>query len=1068
MNQNSHLGVFRVFALALAMFVGVALEAQAQTTTANISGVVKDVSAGVLPGVTVTAVSVETGRSRTSVTDGTGVYQLVALEVGRYEVHAELSGFRPQVVGGVNLTVGKDVQVNLTLEVGTVSTEVTVTASAPLVDTTTVNFSGLVNEKEVKDLPLNGRSYDNLITLNAGTVNYTSQRGGAGVTGSSNLFSVSGRRPQENLFLMNGIPMTGASAQNNLPGGVSGQLLGIDAIREFTVQKDNYSAEFGGRAGGQINVVTMSGSNKFHGSMFEFLRNSALDARNYFDQGDIPSFRRNNFGASAGGPIISDKLFFFANYEGFRQDLGLSQLAFVPDDNARKGFLPDPKNPGQLINVGVAPGIAPFFQLWPEPNGRNLGDGTAELFSHPQQTINENFVTARVDYNLSRSQTLSVTYMGDSGDNFTPAPNPSSATVYDLTMKVATGQLTQVLSDHMVNTIKFGYTNASWHFDAKPTIQVPAELSFVAGTEIGILSIGGGGGAVNAIAAAGAPTTGQDQVTYKNMFTYQDSLQITKGQHLLGFGFSALNNRTDEDTSTPKHGSVSFNGLTEFLQGKFQTFDAVLLHQLYNFRQWQIAWYAQDTIKVNSRLTANLGLRHEIWTGWNEANGHASNFIVGSNGIEPNQPTVGTSPFVQNNGHWLFEPRGGLVWDPTGAGKLAVRGGFGIYYSLQDELGLGIQKNPPFTKRITIQTGTFPLQASADSNIPSAQVAPSSLDPAIHQPRVNRYDFTVQRQLGTSGAISIGYVGSHGYNEAVDVQLNSANPTICSSSAQNCPAGLPDGTKYFLTSTGANLARMNPNLGLGTQSWQYIGHSVYNAMQVEFTGRANGLTVRSNYTLAKSMDITSNWIANDGLGDARGLQDPRNPELDWGLSGFDVRHRLSINTSYEVPGPHAGTIAGAIFRDWQINTIINLQSGNHFTPRVGFPISGNNSGGGDRPSVAAGVNLDDIIIGTTSQWFDPKAFTLPVAGTYGNAGRNVILGPGLATVDLSLVRMIPILSGPRIQFRAEAFNVLNRANFGIPSNVIFNSNGTYSGSAGRITSTSTTSRQIQIGLKLIW
>jgi len=1059
--------------LATVFFLASARSGAAQTTTAGIGGTVKDSSGAVLPGATISVKALETGGERTTVTDTTGRYQIASLSVGRYEVRAELAGFQAQIVGGINLTVGETAAVNFTLSVGALTSEVTVTAEARLVDTSTVSSAGLVGEREVKDLPLNGRSFDNLITLNAGTTNYTSTRAGGGVTGASNLFAVSGRRPAENQFLLNGVPWIGLSATSNEPGGVSGQLLGIDAIREFVVQKDTYSAELGGRAGGQINVVTMSGSNQFRGSIFEFARNSALDARNFFDKGDIPPFKRNNFGGSVGGALIPSKTFFFGNYEGFRQQLGLSSVAIVPDANARLGFLPDPKNPGQLLNVGVAPGIAPYFDLWPLPNGANLGDGTALSFSNPKQTINENFFTGRIDHNLTSTQTLSVNYTRDKGDNFTPSDNPYTASTFDLTMAVASAELKQVLSNTIVNTVRFGYTHATFHFDPKPTVDYQRSLAFIAGSEIGVLGVGGSSAASQspgAITFAGAATSGQNETMLKTQLTYQDNLEINKGAHLIGLGFSAMNIREDMDSATPKNGTASFAGLTEFLQGKLRQFDAVLRSPVYDWRSWQLAWYLQDTVHLSSRLTADFGLRHEIWTGWNEANGHASNYVIAlPSDVLPNTPTVGTSPLVENNGHWLFGPRTGLVWDVDGKGTTAVRAGFGVYYSLQDELGFGLQKNPPFTTRIQLLNTTFPLNLTRDSNVPAAVVAPSTTDPYLHTPRVNRYGVNLQRQVGSAMAVSIGYVGSHGYNEEIAAQTNSAAPIICSSAAANCPAGLPDGTRYFLTASGAGLPRKNPTLGAATQPFFFLGHSDYNALQLEFTGRAGrGVRFRGNYTLSKSNDISSTLSANDGTGDSATAQDATNIDGNYGPSAFDVRHRVSFNATYEVPAWSGGGIARVILANWQVNGVVNAQTGIPFTPLVGFDIAKDSSGGGsERPNVAPGADLSQVI-GTPQQWYDPKMFVLPTPGTYGNAGRNSLRGPGQVTVDASLFRLVPLSAGMKLQFRLEVFNLLNHTNFGLPGGTIFNSNGTYSGSAGLIKSTATTSRQVQLGIKMIW
>ena len=403
--------------------------------TASIAGKVEDPSGASVPGATVTVKNTETGSARTVSTDGTGNYRVLSLAVGGYEVKTEKPGFKTVVQTGIHLAVGQEALVNMKLEVGEVVQEVTVSAETPLVNTTTAPVSGLVGERQVKDLPLNGRSFDNLITLNPGTVNYSAMKtGGTNGTGAGNYFSVAGRRPLENLFLLNGIEYTGSSSIGITPGGVSGQLLGIDAVREFNVVSDAYSAQYGKRAGGQISIVTQSGSNSFHGSAFEFLRNSKLDARNFFDQGPIAPFKRNQFGGSGGGPLRKDKLFVFGNYEGFRQRLGISDLTLVPDENARRGVLPTP-----VANVN--PAMLPFFSFWPLPNGRNLGAGIAESFSNPKQSIREDFGTLRADQTLSAKDTLSEAYTIDDGSNLTPQVDPLFATVTNLRRRRALAAL---------------------------------------------------------------------------------------------------------------------------------------------------------------------------------------------------------------------------------------------------------------------------------------------------------------------------------------------------------------------------------------------------------------------------------------------------------------------------------------------------------------------------------------------------------------------------------------------------------------------------------------------------
>ena len=378
--------------LVLGLLVAVgSISAWAQVS-ASVVGTVKDVSGAVIPGATVTVRNVETGTARTVKTDDRGYYRALSLPVGQYEVAAEKTGFNRHLNTGITLVVGQEAVVNLSLEVGEVQQAVTVSAEAPIVNTTTSSTAGLVGEREVKDLPLNGRSFDNLITLNPGTTNIQSSfkdNNGANPMGA--MFDINGRRFNDNMFLLNGIEYTGSALSGNTPGGASGQMLGIDAVREFNVQSSTYGAEYGKRAGGQIIIVTTSGTNQLHGTAFEFLRNSALDARNFFDPSK-PQFRRNDFGGALGGPIRKDKTFIFGNYEAYRQSLSLTSVAFVPDANARRGFLPTGPG-GSLVNVGLAPGMAPYFAIYPEPNGRELGGGIAQAISSGINPVTENFGT---------------------------------------------------------------------------------------------------------------------------------------------------------------------------------------------------------------------------------------------------------------------------------------------------------------------------------------------------------------------------------------------------------------------------------------------------------------------------------------------------------------------------------------------------------------------------------------------------------------------------------------------------------------------------------------------------
>ncbi|MGH9454062.1 MAG: carboxypeptidase regulatory-like domain-containing protein, partial [Terriglobia bacterium] len=403
----------------------------------SITGAVTDSSGVPVAGANVTIQNLETNSLRKVTTNQGGRYNAPSLQAGQYSVEAELPGFKSEIRTGIRLVVGQQAVVDLKLQLGEVKQQVTVKGDASPVNTTTSQTSGLVGERQVKNLPLNGRSYDELVTLNPGIVNYTAARsGGVGVSNSAvgNMFAVSGHRPQENLFLLNGIEYTSASEINTTPGGASGQLLGVDAVREFNVVTDTFGAQYGKRPGAQVSIVTASGSNAHHGSLYEFLGNSGLDARNFFDRGSIPAFERNDFGGSVGGLIRKDKTFFFTNYEGYRQRLNVSDVTLVPDNNARNGYLPNSN--GALQNVGVDPSVAPFLALWPVQNGPELGGGIAESFSHPLQTVREDFGTTRVDHTFSEHDALSGVYTIDDSADLTPTVNPLSRNAESLREQV--------------------------------------------------------------------------------------------------------------------------------------------------------------------------------------------------------------------------------------------------------------------------------------------------------------------------------------------------------------------------------------------------------------------------------------------------------------------------------------------------------------------------------------------------------------------------------------------------------------------------------------------------------
>jgi hypothetical protein len=1050
---------------------------------ATLSGRVEDPSGNTVPDATVTVTSTETGAKRMVTTDAAGTYRVLSLAVGGYEIKAEKPGFKTALRQGISLAVGQEAVINLRLEVGDVVQEVTVTAEAPIVNTTTASVSGLVGERQVKDLPLNGRSFDNLITLNPGTVNYTGMRSDPSAgSGSGNSFSVAGRRPSENLYLLNGIEYTGASNAGITPGGVSGQLLGIDAVREFNVVSGTYSAEYGKRSGGQVNVVTQSGTNQLHGTIFEFLRNSALDARNFFDYGideRIPAFRRNQFGGALGGPLKRDKLFAFGNFEGFRQRLGLSNVTIVPDLNARQGILPNDQ--GVLAQAaGLNSAMLPYMAFWPLPNGPSLGRGLALSYSSPKQSINEDFGTTRLDYTRSDKDSFSGSFTVDVGDNLTPQANPLFGSTIHLNSQVASLQETHIFSPQFLNTARVGYSRAEFASNQPPLVPFPAALSLVVGRIPGRMTVSG-------MTSAG---TGFTPYTRSNrtLFTYADDVQLVKGKHQINIGAWFQRLRLNELQANFQAGNVGFNSLALFFQGRAASFTAGLTPTPLGWRAWEGAWYVQDSVNVRENLQVRLGLREEFATRWTEHHGRASNYVFGPNGALLSDPRVASSGFTENNAKALWSPRVGLAWDPFGQGKTSVRAAFGIHYSFMETPGFMLDKTYPFNPVTSFQNvliptvvplvpGTKPLPPCSGSvPQPCGTYGPWSMQSDLETPTVISWNFGIEQQLTASMALHLGYLGSRGYHGIIFADANSIAPARCTDAA-GCRSGgvgstvgtVPNGAEYIPVTT-----LPNPFLG-AANFWFSEGNASYNAFQIDLSKRLNkGLQFRTNYTFAKGLDTLAEIAGSQAANEAQSIMNPYDIRRDWGPSASSVRHQFSGNISYQLPfGSNqpilstAGSVIGYFVSGWQVNAIITALSGFPVTAQVGFNRSGAAFGAnGERPDLNPAFT-GPVVLGRVERWFDVNAFRLQTPGTYGNAGRGLFTGPRLTTSDVSVSKNTPIGEKTNLQFRAEVFNILNHANFGNPNSTAFTAAGV-NASAGLITRTITTSRQIQFGLKYIF
>ena len=1068
----------------------------AQAPAASITGRIEDAAGAGIGGATVRVRSPETGVTRVAASDEAGNYRVLLLSIGAQEVTAEKTGFRPAVRTGIRLLVGQEAVVNLRLEVGEFIQQMAVMEETPLINTTTAPVSGMIGEREIKELPLNGRSFDYLITLNPGTINYSALKSPQTSTSNGNIFSVAGRRPMDNLVLLNGIEYTGSSQLAITPGGVSGDLLGIDAVREFNVLTDAYGAAFGKRAGAQVIVVTQSGSNALHGSMFEFLRNSALDARNFFDQGPPPPFRRNQFGGAAGGPLKKNRVFLFGNYEGFRQRLAVSNVSVVPDAQVRQGLFPNAAGQyTQVANLNRA--MLDYMSFWPDPNGAELRTkpdglptGTALSYNNPRQAIREDFANLRADYARGRD-TLSAAYTIDDGNSIIPLADPLFGSYVSLRAQVASLQETHIFSPNVLNTFSAGFSRAGFSYDSFPLTVFPSNLSFVTGGGPGGIVIGGGATTTGlaAITAAG-PNNAANVWNRRNLFTYMDGLQIAKGRHQISAGVWFQRLRDNENTASRRLGQASFASLQTFLQGTVTSFQVLPNPNELGWRSLFGAWYFQDAIQLRRNLTLQVGIRHEFTTGWNEVSGRAANYVTGPDGVLLTDVRLGRSVFTENNAKRLLGPRVALAWDPFGNGKTAVRAGFGTYYTLIDALSFLLNSLPPYNGSISL-TGSslFPFTplvpgapvAPSCQGIPTPSCtvyAPQGIQANAKTPTVQEWNLAIEQQLWRNTAIRVAYVGSFGYHGLLSIDPNSIPAQICSSAGGCISGGVAAAAARGAVPQGAEFIpvglRPNPSLS-GGFFWFTEGNSSYNALQVDLNHRfSGGLQFRANYTWSKNLDLNSALTGAQANNQPQMVMNRNDLRRDWGLSALNATSQASISGRYELPfgaGKRwrrgAGGIEDKLIGGWQLSGIATLLSGFPITPQLGSNRSGDgDTRNPDRPSVEPAFS-GPVLLRLQTQWFDPKAFALPAAGTFGNLGRGTLTGPGLANVDLSLLKNTRLSERTTLQFRSEFFNALNRSNFGTPNPIVF-AGTSISSSAGLITSTSTMSRQIQFGLKLIF
>ena len=1124
-----------LFVLGLTLFP--AMQARAQVSGATLLGTVTDTSGAVIPGVMIAIKNTATGVVRNLTTDEAGFYSAPNLQAGSYEVTASAAGFNRVVQSNITLTVGAQQQLNISLKVGEIAQVVEVTEAAPQVQLSSSTISSEINSKQILEMPLNGRSWNDLAALVPGVNAIESQvpfENGAirGNRGFGNQLTISGGRPTQNNYRLDGNSITDYAMGG--PGSVLGVNLGVDAIQEFAVVTGNYSAEYGRTSGGIVNAVSKSGTNTFHGDVYEFFRNQVLDANDFFSNAagqPRTLYRRNQFGAAAGGPIIKDRTFIFGDYEGIRQAEGIpSSNSTVLSDAARTGHLAN----GTVVQVD--PAIQQFLRLIPHANGAVNGDQGNFVYS-PPAVIHENYYTGRIDHKISDKDSVFGTYTYDDTPFNTTDGFGNHTILSQTTRHIGAIEETHVFNPGLVNSARLGY-NRNAVINSQPVKSLnPADgdsgLSMLPGFGAPVMFISG-----FARTFGGLPP-GFTHHNWDSIQFYDDAF-LTRGTHSLKFGFALERMRYTPFSLYQPNGLVRFNGsktgysVQDFLTNQPSSIEGGLPVGVSSrgFRQTLFGGYVQDDWKVRRNLTLNVGLRYEMTTVLNEVQGKTTTLRNISDPLPycgSSAPTAtdvyygkpgcaGVGPFFTSNPTTLnFEPRFGFAWDPRGDGQMAVRGGFAVfdvlplpgYFFTQSWMPFfltGTVTNTPATPwKMTygVTPGT-PGSAysyfgrvndpTCTSPLGNCSLTGSYVEPNPKRNYVEQWNINFQRQISSSLTATVGYVGSHGLH--LLIRGDDFDMVI----PQHTSAG------WLWPANSTIKSRINPNFGL-IRGMKWNTSSSYNAVQFNVQKRlSHGFQFGGNYTYSKSMDNDSATIAGDAFSNSITTWFWFAPSISWAPSDFNFTHTASFNGIWQIPassslhGP-----AAALLRGWQVGGIFKANSGVPTTPLIsGDPMNVRNSGsdtfgipdkipGRDPINHNFKSNPGGVFLG----YINPSAYRVPMAtpeiasqcvpfsqvpgscsNLLGNAGRNSIVGPNVYTVDASMLKNFAVKEKTTVQFRTEFFNALNHANFTPPlpffgsSNAqIFNANGTLKSgvSTGALQQPLVTRpRTIQFALKLIW
>jgi Carboxypeptidase regulatory-like domain/TonB dependent receptor-like, beta-barrel/TonB-dependent Receptor Plug Domain len=1062
MHPNLSKMIRRLSPLASALVCFCAIAAAQELTTGSVVGLVREESGSVVSGASITITNRATGARRVVTSGETGEFSIPGLAPALYDLKVERSGFRAYLVEGLELKINQVARLEVRLQVGAITEAVTVTGGAALLETDTSAVGQVIDSQRVRELPLNGRNLTQLAALSAGLSSKSFERG-TQYGGRDQYVTVEGGRDSSTNYLIDGV-MARSLRFNNLS-----LQLNIDAVQEFKVNRNSFSAEFG-QGQSVVTAVTRSGSNDIHGNVYEFLRNDNLDARKFFDA-QKPEFRRNQFGVTAGGPIIHSKAFFFGAYEGLREAKGTTLFGTVMDPKLLTGDLSSistsiidpttgqPFSGNRIPDVRISKFAKGYNKYFPAPN--NAGANNYRRVDNFLDSYNS--VTGRFDQNLSSRHTLFERYVWYEGSRtspgtFTNTDNPQNG-------QNLSAQSTFTVTPQLVNEFKLGY-NRAIHF------VLPINPGGNPVQELGIRNLAGsvdpidfGVPAVNITGFSNPGNGGITQGSIENIYTVADNLSRVFGSHTLKVGVELQHRRFFHITEVPPRGTFTFTGqytgnaIADYLLGVPSTAGGAAGSSRSNYRSNFLGLFVQEDLRVNQRLTLNLGLRYEYGAPWKEKSGQEglldpttglityhklpANIPPALKGLYNTKEGLIPAGIIQpdkNN----FAPRIGLAWRPFGE-KTVIRAGFGVFY---DNVNLNelqfTRLVAPFYANFTLINSRPRPDIFVDNLFPGLNEiarfpAPFSVDPNNRTPYVLEYNLNIQRQLGRNWVLEIGYSGSNSHKLWKRFNQNQAefDPTGTIPLQNRLP--FPQFDAGILTS--ANDAN---------------GHYDGGFVKVE-KRYSNGLFLLSSYTFSKSIDN------NSGEVEANDTRDRHNKRLDRSRSRFDQRHRFGASFGYELPfGPgkrllDVKGVAGFLTGGWNIQGIMSLTSGFPFSVTA----ANVHNTGSFIPQYANRVGDGKLENPTPTRWFDLSAFTQPALGTQGNAPRNVLDGPSYKNFDFSVTKNNRLTERVNLQFRAEFFNIANHPNFGLPNGNISNV------ARGTIISVAD-GRDIQLGLKLIW